>query len=182
MFVDQQQEAFAKILDHLHEELQTLRTGRATPAVVETLIVPVYGSATPLQQLAGITSPEPTQLLIQPYDPNITKEIAKAIQSSPLGITPSVEGVSIRLSFPPLTEERRKEMQKVVKEKAEKAKVGIRGIRENVQKDLKQAKAEGNLSEDTQKAEEKALQEVVDSFVERVSEMASRKDAELMQI
>ncbi len=182
MFVDQHQEAFAKVLDHLHEELQTLRTGRATPAVVEGLLISVYGSATPLQQLAGITSPEPTQLLIQPYDPNITKEIAKAIQASPLGITPSIEGISIRLAFPPLTEDRRKEMQKVVKEKAEKAKVSIRSIRETVQKDVKQAKADGDLSEDMQKAEEKALQEVVDDFVGRITEMANRKDAELMQI
>ncbi|MFA6042928.1 MAG: ribosome recycling factor [Patescibacteria group bacterium] len=182
MLVDQHQESFAKVLDHLHEDLQTLRTGRATPAVVESLLVPVYGTATPLQQLASITSPEPTQLLIQPYDPNIAKDIAKAIQSSPLGITPSIEGISIRLAFPPLTEERRKEMQKVVKEKAEKAKVSIRSIREGVQKDLKQAKADNELSEDMQKAEEKALQEVVDSFVGKISEMASRKDAELMQI
>lgn len=175
-------DAFEKSLHFLHQELQAIRTGRATPVVVESIIVDAYGTPTPLINVASIAVPESTQLLIQPWDPNLVKSIEKALQTSALGITPTVEGVAIRLHFPPLTEERRQQMIKTVNEMLEKARVAIRGVRESAHKEIKQAEKSGELSEDLAKAESKILQDTVDTYVARIQEVGKQKEGELQTI
>ncbi len=173
---------FEKVLTHLQQELASVRTGRANPAMVETLTVDAYGTPTPLLQLASITTPEATQLLIQPWDPNTVKSIEKALQASALGIMPTVEGTVIRLHFPPLTEDRRKELVRVVHEKLEMAKVSVRGIREDVQKQVKLVERNGELSEDQAALETKALQSTVEEFNERIVAFGAAKEQEVTTI
>jgi ribosome recycling factor len=173
---------FAQCVEHLHTDLQSLRTGRASPAVVEPLMVQAYGTSTPLVQVASVTAPEPTQLVIQPWDPSIIKDIAKSIQASPLGIMPSIDGHIIRLQFPPLTEERRKEMTKVVKEKEEGAHVAIRNVREAAHKQIKQMEKDGEISEDQAELEKQHLQKMVDDFNEKIKEISDSKVKELLAI
>lgn len=170
---------FEKTLTHLQHELASVRTGRANPAMVEALVVDAYGTPTPLQQLASITTPEATQLLIQPWDPNSVKSIEKALQASALGIMPTVEGTIIRLHFPPLTEERRRELVRVVREKLEQAKVSVRGIREDIHKNVKQAERDGSLSEDQAALESKTLQAIVEEFNNRIVEFGANKEREV---
>lgn len=173
---------FEKILEHLRQDLQGIRTGRATPAIVESIIVDAYGTPTPLIQLASISCPEPTQLFIQPWDPNLIKSIEKAVQTSSLGIMPVVQGVGIRLNFPPLTEERRKELIKTMNEKLEKAKIATRNIREVSQKSIKQSERDGEISEDQEKVELKLLQEEVDKINEAIQGLGKQKEQDLMTI
>jgi ribosome recycling factor len=170
---------FEKTLYHLQQELASVRTGRANPAMVESISVDAYGTPTPLQQLASVTTPEPTQLLIQPWDPNVVKSVEKALQASALGIMPTVEGTVIRLHFPPLTEDRRKELVRVVREKLEMAKVAVRGVREDMHKQLKQAERDGSLSEDQAALELKTLQTVVEEFNERITALGTAKEQEV---
>lgn len=170
---------FEKTLTYLQHELASVRTGRANPAMVESLVVDAYGTPTPLLQLASITTPEATQLLIQPWDPNSVKSIEKALQASALGIMPTVEGTLIRLHFPPLTEERRRELVRVVREKLEQAKVSIRGIREDIHKTVKQAERDGSLSEDQAALESKTLQAIVEEFNERIMAFGTSKENEV---
>ncbi len=178
----EQKANFEKVLAHLQQELQSIRTGRANPAMVESIRIDAYGAPTPLIQAASITAPEATQLLIQPWDPNLVKAVEKAIQASPLGIMPTVEGTLIRLHFPPLTEERRREMLKTVGEKLEMAKVGVRGVREDVQKQVKQRERDGDLSEDIAAQELKTLQAFVDDCTDRIQKLGDQKEAELTNI
>ncbi len=180
--VDQYRDAFEKTLAFLQQELQAIRTGRATPVVVEGIVVDAYGTPTPLLNLASIAVPEATQLLIQPWDPNLVKSIEKALQASALGIMPTVEGVAIRLHFPPLTEERRREMVKTVSEMLEKARVAVRGVREGVHKAIKEAEKTGELSEDVAKVESKLLQDAVDRYNARIQEVGKQKEVELQTI
>ena len=173
---------FEKTLTHLQQELASVRTGRANPAMVESIVVDAYGTPTPLLQLASITTPESTQLLIQPWDPSTVKSIEKALQASALGIMPTVEGTVIRLHFPPLTEDRRKELVRVVREKLEMAKVAIRGIREDIHKQLKLAERDGSLSEDQAAIESKTLQAIVEEFNERIATFGANKEKEVTTI
>jgi ribosome recycling factor len=175
-------ENFRQCVEHLRTDLQALRTGRASPAVVEPILVQAYGASTPLVQVASVTAPEPTQLVIQPWDPSIIKEIAKSIQASPLGITPTVDGRIIRLQFPPLTEERRKEMTKIVKEKEEGARVAIRNVREAAHKQIKQMEKDREISEDQAELENQHLQKMVDEFNEKVKKISDAKEKELLAI
>lgn len=178
-YTDAHREDFERALAHLQQELQAIRTGRASPAMVESLIIDAYGAPTPLVNVASIAVPEPTQLFIQPWDPSLTKSIEKALQASALGIMPTVEGGGIRLHFPPLTEERRREMVKVVNEKLEKARVAVRSAREVVHKEIKQAEKAGTLSEDIAKVEAKLLQDAVDGYNLRIQESGKQKELEL---
>lgn len=173
---------FEKTLTYLQQELASVRTGRANPAMVESIVVDAYGTPTPLLQLASITTPEATQLLIQPWDPNIVKSIEKALQASALGIMPTVEGTVIRLHFPPLTEDRRKELVRVVREKIEMAKVSVRSIREDIHKQVKLAERDGALSEDQAALESKTLQSIVEKFNERISAFGEGKEKEVTTI
>jgi ribosome recycling factor len=173
---------FEKSLAHLQQELAGVRTGRANPAMVESIVVDAYGTPTPLLQLASITTPEATQLLIQPWDPNIVKSIEKALQASALGIMPTVEGTAIRLHFPPLTEDRRRELARVVREKLEMAKVAIRGIREDIHKRVKAAERDGELSEDQAALESKMLQGIVEEYTNRAEKFVASKEQELTRM
>jgi ribosome recycling factor len=170
-----------KAVGHLHEEFGTVRTGRASPALVEKLRVEYYGAEVPLQQIAGFSVPEPRLLVIQPYDKGSIKAIEKAIQQSDLGITPGNDGQVIRLAFPPLTAERRKDLVKVVKHRAEDARVAVRNIRRQARHDFEAFERDGELSEDDLDRAEKELEKVTHEFVAEVDKMLAHKERELLE-
>lgn len=174
--------AIAATLEHLSVEFDALRTGRANPSLVESIAVEAYGSTMPLVQLASITVPEPRLLLIQPWDASTIKDIEKAISQSSLGINPVVDGKNIRLPFPPMTEQRRKEMAKVVHEKAEEARVRIRTAREDAMKHLKNAEAAGEISEDAATAERAQVQAQVDESSKEILARAAKKEQEILTV
>ncbi len=166
----------------LSNDLATVRTGRASPALVERLDVEYYGTATPLQQLATISAPEPRLLTIKPFDPSSLKEIERAILASELGLTPNNDGKLIRLSIPALTEERRKHLTKVVHHRLEEARVAVRNIRRSIHEDLREFEKEKLISEDDLERGEHDLQKLTDKYVEKVDELGRRKEAEIMEI
>ena len=171
-----------KALEHLHEDLAGIRTGRATPAVLSRVIVDYYGTAVPLNQLASFSVPEPRTLVIQPFDRNAIAAMEKALQSSDIGITPSNDGQIIRLAFPPLTEERRKELIKVVKERGEEARVAVRNVRRHHKEELEKLEHDHTISEDDLKRAEKELQHLTDTHVAEVDEAIDHKEKELMEV
>ena len=171
-----------KAVTHLQEEFGGIRTGRATPAQVEKLMVDYYGSQTPLQQLAGFSVPEPRVIVIQPYDKSAVKAIEKAIQQSDLGINPNNDGQVIRLAFPPLTEERRKELVKVVKNRAEDGRVSVRNVRRDARKDLEGLEKQGELSRDQLERVEKDLEKAVHEVIAEIDEMVGHKERELLEV
>lgn len=173
---------FTKVIDHLKHELATLRAGRASAALVEHLEVEYYGTKTSLRQLAQIAIPEPRSITIQPYDKNALKDIEKAIQASNLGITPMNDGTFIRLNIPQMTEERRKELVKVVSQMAEKARVSVRNIREEIWKEIQRQEKDGKISEDDKISGKKDLQEVVDKYNEEIKKLADAKEKEILTI
>ena len=172
----------AKAVDHTRDELSTIRTGRAAPALVEKIRVEYYGSEVPLQQLAGFSVPEPRLLVISPYDKNAIKAIEKAIQASDLGITPSNDGAVIRLAFPQLTAERRKEMVKIVKHRAEEARVAVRNLRRTARHDLEAFEKEGELSQDDLDRAEKDLEKLTHEFVTEIDTLAAHKEQEMLEV
>jgi ribosome recycling factor len=175
-------EKMVKAAAHLQVEFSSIRTGRATPVLVEKLNVDYYGSQVPLQQLAGFSVPEPRLLVISPYDKQSIKAIEKAIQASDLGITPSNDGSIIRLGFPQLTEERRKELVKVVKHRAEEARVAVRNLRRSARHDLEAFEKDGELSEDDVERAEKELDKLTAEFVAEIDTMVSHKEQELLEV
>jgi len=180
--VDDHKKDFEKTIEFLKQELTNIRTGRATPSLVENLMVDCYGTKTPLIQLASINVPDPKSIIIQPWDKNSLKDIEKAIQSSQLGLNPVNEGNVIRLPIPPLTEERRKELVKFVHQKIESGKIKIRQTREEIWKNLKNAEKEGKISEDDLFGQQKELQEIVDEYNEKIQEISEAKEKEIMTI
>jgi ribosome recycling factor len=166
----------------LEQNLATIRTGRASPALVERLMVEYYGTPTPLQQLATISAPEPRLLTIKPFDPSSLKDIERGILASDLGLTPSNDGKLIRLNVPPLTEERRKELIKVVHHRLEEARVAVRNIRRAAHDDLREFEKEKLISEDDLKRGETDLQKLTDKYIEKVDEHGQRKEAEIKEI
>jgi ribosome recycling factor len=172
----------SKTVDVLHEDLQGIRTGRASPALVEKLMVEYYGAATPLQQLAAISAPEPRLLTIRPWDPSLVSTIEKAILKSELGLTPSNDGKLIRLIIPRLTEERRRELAKVVARRVEEARVSIRNLRREAMDDLREMEKEDMISEDDMYKGRDEIQELTDRFIKRVDEVGADKDAEIMEV
>jgi|SRR5690348_6745722 ribosome recycling factor len=175
-------EKMRKALAHLRDEFGAVRSGRATPALVEKLKVDYYGSETPLQQLAGFSVPEPRVLVVSPYDKSAIKAIEKAIQGSDLGINPSNDGQVIRLTFPQLTEDRRKELVKVVKHRAEEARVAVRNIRRQSRHDLESFEKEGELSKDELDRAEKELEKLTHDMVAEVDQLLSHKEQELLEV
>jgi len=171
-----------KAIAHLRDELGAIRTGRASPALLNRITVDYYGATVPLNQLAGFSVPEPRQLLVQPFDKNAISSIEKAIQSSDLGITPSNDGNVIRLSFPPLTEERRRDLVKVVHQRAEDGRVATRNVRRHHKEELERLEREGGISEDDLKRAEKELQRLTDQHVAEIDEMQRHKEQELMEV
>jgi len=164
------------------DEFAMVRTGRASPQLLERIQVDYYGSKTPLNQIAGISVPEARLLVISPYDKNALSAIEKAIITSDLGINPSNDGTIIRLSFPPLTEERRKEMIKVVRERAEEGKVAVRNVRRHSKDEMEKLKKDGELSEDDLKRAEKELQKLTDQHTGEIDEMLAHKEKELLEV
>lgn len=175
-------EKMAKAVAHAQSDFATVRTGRASPALVEKLRVEYYGSEVPLQQVAGINVPEARLLVISPYDKSALKSIEKAIQNSDLGINPSNDGQVIRLTFPPLTEERRKEMVKVVKHKAEEARVAIRNVRRAARHDLEALEKDGDISSDELDRAEKEMEKITHEYVAEIDRMLAHKEQELLEV
>ena len=171
-----------KALDHLHEEFGAVRAGRANAKVLDRISVEYYGSETPLNGVATISSPDARTLVIQPWDTKLLKDIAKAIQLSDLGINPQNDGKVIRLTFPQLTEERRKDLTKQVKKYAEDAKVAMRNIRRDGMDYVKKLKKASEITEDDQKKAEKDLQDLLDKNIKKVDAALAAKEKELMAI
>ena len=171
-----------KSLVHLAEEFDAVRAGRANPKVLDRITVEYYGQETPLNGVATISSPDARTLVVQPWDTQLLTEIQKAIQMSDLGITPQNDGRVIRLIFPQLTEERRKDLTKQVKKYAEEAKVAMRNIRRDGMDYVKKLKKDSAITEDEQKKAEKDLQDLLDKFTKKVDEATAAKEKELMAI
>lgn len=166
----------------LKDDLAAIRTGRASPALVEKLSVEYYGQPTPMIQLASISVPEPRQLLIKPFDPGSLKEIERAIQTSDLGLTPGNDGKNIRLTLPQLTEERRRDLVKVVHARKEEAHVAIRNVRRDTNKDLRDFKDEKMISEDDLKRGEEEVQKLHDEFIKETDQLGAAKEKEVMEV
>ena len=171
-----------KALNHLAEEFGAVRAGRANAKVLDRITVEYYGSETPLNGVATISTPDARTLVIQPWDTTLLKEIQKAIQASDLGINPQNDGKVIRLIFPQLTEERRKELTKQVKKYAEEAKVAMRNIRRDGMDYVKKLKKDSEITEDEQKKAEKDLQDLLDKFTKKADDALAAKEKELMSI
>lgn len=171
-----------KAVEHVQSLFTTIRTGRAAPALVEKLSVDYYGSHVPLQQLAGFQVPEARQLVVKPHDRASLAAIEKAIRDSDLGINPSNDGVVIRLNFPPLTEERRKEFVKVVKHMAEDGRVAVRNIRRDARKHLEAAEKASEISADELERAEKEMDKITHDHVELIDKALGRKEHELLEV
>jgi ribosome recycling factor len=169
-------------VEALEEDLGGIRTGRASPALVERLPIEYYGMPTPLIQLATISVPESRQLLIRPFDATSLKAIERAIQASDLGLTPNNDGKAIRLNLPPLTEERRRDLVKVVHSRVEEARVAVRNVRRDSIKDLREFEHEKLISEDELEEGEEDLQKLTDKYIEVVSAVGEHKEREIMEV
>ena len=171
-----------RALDHLQEEFGAVRAGRANPRVLDRITVEYYGSETPLNGVASISTPDARTLVIQPWDTKLLKDIQKAIQVSDLGINPQNDGRVIRLSFPQLTEDRRKDLVKQVKKYSEEAKVAMRNIRRDGMDYVKKLKKASEITEDDQKKAEKDLQDLLDKMIKKVDAATAAKEKELMSL
>ena len=171
-----------KAVDHLNEEFGAVRAGRANPKVLDRITVEYYGSETPLNGVATVSSPDARTLVIQPWDTKLLKDIQKAIQVSDLGINPQNDGRVIRLTFPQLTEERRKDLTKQVKKYAEESKVAMRNIRRDGMDYVKKLKKNSEITEDDQKKAEKDLQDLLDKMIKKVDAALAAKEKELMSL
>jgi ribosome recycling factor len=163
-------------------DLHGLRGNRASPTLVDRLHVEYYGQATELRQLATISTPEPTQILIRPFDKSAVKSIEKAIQQSDIGINPNVDGENIRLNMPPLTRERRQQLVKVLHTRMEEARVAIRNVRRGANDDLKEFEKEGMISEDELEHGEKEVQKLTDKYIEEIENLGKIKEKDIMEI
>lgn len=171
-----------KRINGLIGEFKTIRAGRANASVLDKVAVDYYGSVTPINQVGSISSPEPRMLVIQPWDGSILKDIEKAINKSDIGITPQNDGKVIRLTFPPLTEERRKELVKMVKKYAEEAKVQIRNVRRDALERYKKQKKDGEVTEDDLKTIEKDIQAMTDKYIKEIDSVTADKEKEITEI
>lgn len=171
-----------KSIDNLKDEFKRIRSGRATPGLVEGLMVDYYGNKTPLKQLASISVPEARLIVIQPWDKGALAEIERAFHRSDLMLTPTNDGKVIRISVPPLTEERRKELVKVVKGRAEEGRIAIRNIRRDGNDEVKTAEKKGEISEDDSKKLIDEIQKITDEHIESINELFEKKEAEIMEV
>jgi ribosome recycling factor len=180
--VDNKKSDFEGAIEHLNEEIGKIRTGRANPALVESLIVDYYGTKTPLKQIASINAPEARLLVIQPWDKGALVYIESALRESDMGFNPNNDGQVIRINIPALTEERRKELVKVLNQRAEDGKISVRSIREEAWKELQEAEKEGKMSEDDKFSGKDYLQKIVDEFNAKIEEIREKKEKEIMTI
>ena len=180
--LDELRERMLKSVEALQDDLLSIRTGRASPALVEKLPVEYYGTATPLNQMASIAAPEPRLLVIRPWDPSALADIERAILKSDLGLTPMNDGMLIRLSIPRLTEERRRELVKVVSRRVEEARIAVRNLRRDALQDLKEFEKEKMISQDELFRGKDKVQELTDEFIEKIDGIGKRKEEEVMEI
>ena len=171
-----------KSVDATHEHFNTVRTGRASAALLDRIQIDYYGTPTPLKNLATINVPEPRMLTIQPFDPQAMKQIERAIQESDLGLTPSNDGKIIRLPIPQPTEERRKDLVKVVRGMAEEGRVAVRNVRRDVMRHLEELVRSGQVGDDEERRAEGAVQKVTDDHVHKIDDLLKRKEAEIMEV
>jgi ribosome recycling factor len=176
------EERMEKAIAALIQELNSIRTGRANPSLVELLPIEYYGTQTPLQELASISVPESRSLLIRPYDPSSLKNIEKAILKSELGLTPNSDGENIRLVLPTPTEERRIELVKVVGVKAEDSRIAVRNIRRDIIRDLREYEDEKLITEDDLHRGEERVQEITDDYIKKIDSLCERKESEIMEV
>jgi ribosome recycling factor len=176
------EERMLKAEENLRREYASLRAGRATPALLDRIMVDYYGTPTPINHLANISVPDPRMLVIQPWDKNVLSHIEKAILKSNLGLTPTNDGSVIRLNIPQLTEERRKELVKAVKKMAEEAKVAIRNIRRDANERLKNMEKNGEISEDDSKRHQDEIQKLTDKYIKEVEKIQIAKEKEIMEV
>jgi ribosome recycling factor len=169
-------------LTHMKDDLAGIRTGRAAPAVLNRVMVEYYGTPVALNQLAGVSVPEPRMLQVQPFDKGAIGAIEKAIMTSDLGITPNNDGNVIRLAFPPLTEERRKELVKQVHHRSEEGRVAVRNVRRHAKDEMEKLEHDGDISEDDLARAEKDLQKLTDRFVAEIDQIQGHKEQELMEV
>ncbi len=182
MVLDDAKDKMANTLEHVKAEFGNVRTGRAAPALVESIMVDYYGAMTPLKSLASFTVPEARMLMVAPFDKGSMASIEKAISASDLGITPSNDGQVIRLAFPPLTEERRKDLVKVVRQKAEDGKVQVRNHRRTSRQELDQLEKDSSLSSDDHERVAKQLEKVTQASIEGIDELLAHKERELLDV
>ena len=180
--IDNKKIDFEDAIEHLNVEMGKIRTGRANPALVEGLIVDYYGTKTSLKQIASINAPEARLLVIQPWDKGALIYIESALRESDMGFNPNNDGQVIRINIPALTEERRKELVKVLNQRAEDAKISIRNIREEAWKEIQEAEKEGKMSEDDKFSGKEYLQKIVDEYNKKIEEVREKKETEIMTI
>lgn len=171
-----------KTVSAFESELKTIRAGRANASVLDKVSIEYYGAQTPLAQVGSISSPEPRLLVIQPWDLSVLSEIEKAIQKADLGLSPTNDGKVIRLNFPPLTEERRKELVKMVKKYSEEAKVAVRNIRRDAMDSYKDMKKKSEITEDDLKGIEKDIQTVTDKYIKLIDDITATKEKEILEV
>lgn len=171
-----------KAIDALHRELATIRTGRASPALVDRVEVDYYGAMTPLNQLAGVSAPEPRLLVIQPWDKGSIGAIERAIRTADLGVNPNNDGDLIRIAIPPLTEERRRELVKVVRSKVEDSRVAIRNIRRDAISQVKELMQEKMISEDDERRGEQEIQDLTDKYVGKAETIGKEKEEDVLEV
>ncbi len=180
--VAKSEETMRKSMGFLKEDLATIRAGKANPKLVDKIQVSYYGTMTPLNQVANISVPEPRAIMIQPWDASLVKEIEKAILASDLGITPSNDGKVIRLIIPVLTEERRKDLLKLVKKETENAKVAVRNIRRDANEELKKLEKSSEITKDDLKKSEEDMQKLTDKFIKFVEDIYKEKEKEILEV
>ena len=171
-----------KSIEATHHEFNSIRTGRASPALLDRITIDYYGTPTPLKSLASISAPEPRLLVVQPFDPGAIKNIERAVQESDLGLTPSNDGKVVRLPIPALTEERRKDLVKVVRRVAEDGKVAIRNVRRDVMQHLKELVVNGDAGDDEERRGEQQVQKITDDHVKSIDDPLKVKEAEIMEV
>jgi ribosome recycling factor len=169
-------------IEATHHEFNSIRTGRASPALLDRITIDYYGTPTPLKSLASISAPEPRLLAVQPFDPGAIKNIERAIQESDLGLTPSNDGKVVRLPIPALTEERRKDLVKVVRRVAEDGKVAIRNVRRDVMQHLKELVVNGQVGDDEERRAEQQVQKLTDEHTKSIDDLLKVKEAEIMEV
>lgn len=175
-------EDLEKSIEHFKNESSKIRTGRANPSLVEDLLVDYYGAKTPLKQIASINTPEPRTIAIQPWDRGALAAIEGAIRSSDLNMNPMNDGIMVRINIPMLTEDRRKEMVKVLNQKGEEARIAVRSIREDILKEIKDAEKAGDISEDDEFAAKEKVQILVDEYNKKIEEIRAKKEVEIMTV
>lgn len=171
-----------KAIDSMRKDFLAIRTGRATPAVLEPIKISAYGQEMPIKQLATISIPEPRSIVIQPWDKSVLGDIEKAIQKSDLGINPTNDGKLLRLAFPPLTEERRKDLVKQVKKRGEEGKIAVRNVRRDAMEMLKLMEKDGDISEDDEKRGQKEFEDLTKKIIEDIDKIVEAKEKEIMEI